>query len=471
MLPIGFEERMKRLLGEEYGPFHRSYEENKYQALRLNPAKTSPERFAGQVDWRLTPVPWCGNGFYYEGNAQPGKHPYHSAGVYYMQEPSAMAPAAYLEARPGERVLDLCAAPGGKSTQIAADMAGEGLLVCNEIHPARAKILSENVERMGIGHALVTNETPERLAERLGMCFHRVMVDAPCSGEGMFRKNPEAMEEWSPEQVELCARRQDGILIQAADMLLPGGRMVYSTCTFAPEENEGTVMRFLETHPDFTLEHVEKYPGMEPGRPDWTPDPGAAGKLGLERAIRLFPHRIRGEGHFVAVFTKAGSDPGMGGSYAFSDLTGKGAGGILSEREVPEYAAFRRESLTDGGNKLTSRYILFGEQLYRLPERAPDLKGLKVLRPGLHLGTLKKGRFEPAHALALYLKPEEARYRAELTAEDPRTAAYLRGETFPWEGEKGWYLICVDGYSLGWGKLAGGVMKNHYPKGLRQTGI
>lgn len=456
MLPAEFEERMMRLLGEDYEAFHRSYEENKYQALRLNPVKTTAKQLAAQVDWQLTPVPWCGTGFYYPEEAQPGKHPYHSAGVYYMQEPSAMAPAAYLNACPGERVLDLCAAPGGKCTQIAADMQGEGLLVCNEIHPARAKILSENVERLGIGHALVTNETPERLAERFPGFFHRIMVDAPCSGEGMFRKNPEAVQEWSGEHVQMCARRQDGILSCAARMLMPGGRIVYSTCTFAPEENEGTVSRFLAEHPDYELEAVPKYPGMEPGRPQWTPDPAE----GIERAIRLFPHRLRGEGHFVAVLRKSGS-------ITFSNLTIRRSGGILAEREVPEYGQFRHENLTEAGSKVTGDLVLFGEQLYRLPEEAPDMKGLKVLRPGLHLGTLKKGRFEPAHALALYLKAGEVRRRIDLSADDSRVAAYLRGETFPYEGEKGWYLICVDGYSLGWGKLAGGVVKNHYPKGLR----
>lgn len=456
MLPAEFEERMMRLLGEDYEAFHRSYEENKYQALRLNPVKTTAKQLAAQVDWQLTPVSWCGTGFYYPEEAQPGKHPYHSAGVYYMQEPSAMAPAAYLNACPGERVLDLCAAPGGKSTQIAADMQGEGLLVCNEIHPARAKILSENVERLGIGHALVTNETPERLAERFPGFFHRIMVDAPCSGEGMFRKNPEAVQEWSGEHVQMCARRQDGILACAAQMLMPGGRIVYSTCTFAPEENEGTVSRFLAEHPDYEPEAVPKYPGMEPGRPQWTPDPAE----GIERAIRLFPHRLRGEGHFVAVLRKSGS-------ITLSNLTIRRSGGILAEREVPEYGQFRHENLTEAGSKVTGDLVLFGEQLYRLPEEAPDMKGLKVLRPGLHLGTLKKGRFEPAHALALYLKAGEIRHRIDLSADDSRVAAYLRGETFPYEGEKGWYLICVDGYSLGWGKLAGGVVKNHYPKGLR----
>lgn len=456
MIPAEFEERMKRLLGEEYEAFCRSYEENKYQALRLNPGKTDPETFTQQVGWQLTPVPWCSTGFYYEKGAQPGKHPYHSAGAYYIQEPSAMAPAAYLEAQPGERVLDLCGAPGGKSTQIAADMQGEGLLVCNEIHPARAKILSENIERLGIGHALVANETPERLADRFPGFFHRIMVDAPCSGEGMFRKNPEAVQEWSVEHVQMCARRQDGILSCAARMLMPGGRIVYSTCTFAPEENEGTISRFLAEHPDFGLVQVTKYPGMESGRPQWIPNPAE----GLERTIRLFPHRLKGEGHFVAVLEKEGS-------HTFSGLTTSGSSGILSEREVPEYVQFCRQCLTAAGNKMTGALVLFGDQLYRLPEGAPDMKGLKVLRPGLHLGTLKKGRFEPAHALALYLKGSDVRHRMELGADDARVAAYLRGETFPCEGEKGWHLICVDGYSLGWGKLAGGIMKNHYPRGLR----
>lgn len=461
MIPDAFEKRMRGLLGEEYGPFRISLEQERFQALRLNPAKVDVKQWIEQSGWALAPVPWCPEGFYYDGESlHPGKHPYHSAGLYYIQEPSAMLPAECLDAQPGERILDLCAAPGGKSTQIAAAMGGRGLLIANEIHPARARVLSENIERMGIPNALVTNETPERLADRFPFYFDRIMVDAPCSGEGMFRKSEAAAEEWSEENVSLCAARQDRILSCAAQMLAPGGRIVYSTCTFAPEENEGSVSRFLSAHPEFSLIPIPKQEGMEPARAEWITQPARD----LRRAVRLFPHKVRGEGHFAAALQKEGVRTG---NPVFSVLTENVPGGILAEREAPEYLDFCRQTLSATCNKINGNFVRFADQLYLLPEGAPDLKGLKILRPGLHLGTLKKGRFEPSHALALYLTGADVLRRAELSAQDARAGAYLRGETFSWEGDKGWYLICVDGYSLGWGKLAGGVLKNHYPKGLR----
>lgn len=300
MLPQLFLDRMKQMLEEEYPAFLNSYKDTRYQALRINPSKTDTDRFTEETSFHLQPVPWEANGFYYEKEDQPGKHPYHEAGVYYIQEPSAMAPAAYLDAQPGEKVLDLCAAPGGKSTQIAAAMQGKGLLVSNEIHPARAKILSENMERMGVKNVMVTNESPQTLAGMFTEYFDRIMVDAPCSGEGMFRKNEQACEEWSPENVQICAARQQEILACAASMLRPGGRMVYSTCTFAPEENEGTISRFLEQHPQFHIVPVKKYSGMADGVAAWTKHPAAE----IGDTIRLFPHHLHGEGHFVAVLEK-----------------------------------------------------------------------------------------------------------------------------------------------------------------------
>ncbi len=452
MLPELFLKRMQEMLGDEYEAFLQSYEQEKYQALRLNSLKKTkggesaatvlaprkeacrePLFWLGEkTGFHLREVPWAKDGYYYEKEDQPGKHPYHEAGLYYIQEPSAMAPVTLLEVQPGERVLDLCAAPGGKSTQIAAALQGKGLLISNEIHPARAKILSENIERMGIRNACVTNETPQHLSQLFPEYFNRILVDAPCSGEGMFRKNEEACGEWSPENVELCADRQDEILDCAAQMLLPGGRLVYSTCTFAPQENEGSINRFMERHPEFSL----------------------------VKTLRLWPHHIQGEGHFAAVLEKAGSMPV--GYQAIS------AGGFVREagkKDLEECIAFCKEFLQV---QLPGKYIKFGEHIYLVPEDMPNLQGLKVLRPGLHMGTLKKNRFEPSHALALALAPDEAVNVWNLSLEDDTVRAYLNGQTFSASGEKGWYLICVDGFSLGWGKLAGGIMKNHYPKGLRK---
>ncbi len=477
MLPLVFCERMRRMLGQaEYETFLKSYDEDKYQGLRFNIGKGKQEDFLALAEdaFSLEKIPWAEHGFYYGAEAAPGKHAYHEAGVYYMQEPSAMAPAAYLQARPGERVLDLCAAPGGKTTQIAAQMRGEGLLVTNEIHPARVRILSENVERMGVRNALVTNAAPADLRRHFGVFFHRIMVDAPCSGEGMFRKQEMAVDEWSLENVRTCAARQDEILEEAYAMLLPGGRMVYSTCTFAPDENEGSISRFLAIHSDMHLVEVPKYEGMSPGRADWyedfairesafAPDPEEVLPVAehLERSIRLWPHLLHGEGHFVAVMEKDGACPLI--DYKLEKTA--------TYKEQKELQKFAKDYLTRNWMETLAQgqYLTFGEQLYLVPKDMPTLKGLKVLRPGLHLGTLKKNRFEPSHAWALTLYKEDVRHVTDLSSKDETVYAYLRGETFTADGEPGWHLITVDGYALGWGKLTGTTMKNHYPKGLRIT--
>lgn len=481
MLPKAFQQRMRSQLGIEYADFVKSLEGERHRALRVNPLKdggsasAARERFLALSPWQLEPVPWEADGFYYTQEG-PGRHPWHESGAYYIQEPSAMAPVAFLGAGPGERVLDLCAAPGGKSTQIAGRMQGRGLLVSNEIHPQRARILSENVERLGIRNCLVLNESPERLAEVFPDYFDRILVDAPCSGEGMFRKNENAGEEWSPENVEQCAARQDGILDCAVAMLRPGGRLVYSTCTFAPQEDEGSVGRLLRRHPEMetvdpvtcmaqgcpATEAAQRLAswGLSPGRPEWAEDP----RPDIEKTLRLWPHRLRGEGHYLAVMQKGG--PAVG---EVRSLYGTERG--IPERECGEYLEFAVDALTERPEGI---YLRFGDQLYLAPEDMPALRGLHVLRPGLHLGTLKKNRFEPSHALALALCPEEVHRCCAVCAdrerEDnmPAAAAYLGGQTFPFSGEKGWYLITVDGYSLGWGKLAGGIMKNHYPRGLRK---
>ncbi len=468
MLPEKFKERMKQMLGGEYEPFLSALLQERYQALRVNPLKADAKEVCSRVPFCRGAVSWAADAFYYEASDQPGKHPYHEAGVYYIQEPSAMAPVSFLGARPGEKILDLCAAPGGKSTQIAADMQGKGMLVCNEIHPARAKILSENIERMGIRNALVLNEAPERLAGRFAGYFDRILVDAPCSGEGMFRKNEAACEEWSPENVRRCAERQDLILECAYHMLRPGGRLCYSTCTFAPAENEGSVARLLGRHGDLHVERCDLPEGFRPGRKEWAvweENAGEGGSAvrtdGVEYTMRLWPHLIRGEGHFIAVIHKEGAcEPGMAGIRRQDGEKG------IKEKDCQEFCAFREQYL----NLPTDGILLrFGEQLYLAPEELPSLKGLKVLRPGLHLGSLKKNRFEPSHALALALRKENAMLSCSLDADGEELRSYLNGESLRMEGEKGWYLICADDYSIGWGKWAGGMMKNHYPKGLRKN--
>ena len=344
-----------------------------------------------------------------------------------------MSAVALLAPQPGERICDLCAAPGGKSTQIAGRMMGEGFLLCNEINPKRAKILSRNIERMGIANALVTNEHPGRLAERLPEYFDRVLIDAPCSGEGMFRKEEAAVTDWSLETVQMCARRQAEILDTGAKLVRPGGRLVYSTCTFAPEENELAIAEFLKRNPEFETELVDA--------PWFTP----AG----EGQFRMWPHKMLGEGHFGAVLRRKGEDA----------VSGEGAPGERLPKLWIEFAEKMGITLPAG------KAVTFGTSLYWAPMDMPALNGLKALRPGLALGELKKGRFEPAHALALWLRT--CNCVENLSAAEVTVEAYLCGNVIP-SDKKGWCLITVDGYSIGWGKGDGSHLKNHYPKGLRR---
>lgn len=429
MLPEAFLRRMEKQLGAEYPAFLESYDRPRAVALRFNPLKGA----VPALPFVQEQVPWEPLGFYYDPAARPGLHPYHDAGVYYLQEASAMAPVTLLDPQPGERVCDLCAAPGGKSTQIAGRMNGQGFLLCNEWHPKRAKVLSQNVERMGIANALVTNEEPAHLAARLSGFFDRVLIDAPCSGEGMFRKEAAAVEDWSQETVEMCARRQTEILHNGAELVRPGGRLVYSTCTFAPEENEETVAAFLNSHPDFVPETVEA--------PWFT-----AGSSGT---FRLWPHKLVGEGHFAAVLRRLGESHGNCQSHE-------------KEQLPEEWNAFAAEL---GIILPVGRPVRFGQNLFWAPRDLPDIRGLKVLRPGLELGEVRKGRFIPAHGLALWLSSCD--HIQDYPALGTEIAAYLRGETVP-SGCRGWTLVRADGFSLGWGKGDGAVLKNHYPKGLRR---
>ncbi len=429
MLPQAFLERMEHQLGEEFPAYLNSLERPRAVALRFNPLKGQRPDMA----FTKEPVPWEKEGFYYDPAARPGLHPYHEAGVYYLQEASAMAPVALLAPQPGERVCDLCAAPGGKSTQIAGRMAGEGLLLCNEYNPKRAKILSRNIERLGIANALVTNEHPQNLAQRLPGFFDRVLIDAPCSGEGMFRKEEAAVTDWSEETVLMCANRQAQILDSGALLVRPGGRLVYSTCTFAPEENEQAIEAFLARHPEFEPEVLSA--------PWFAPGPNGS--------FRLWPHKLLGEGHFAAVLRKTEGN---------TEEIPLEKGGDLP-KEWNAFAVGLGISLPAG------KAVSFGPSLYWAPEDLPSLRGLKVLRPGLELGEAAKGRFTPAHGLALWLKV--AASMEDLSANGSQIKAYLHGETLP-SGKKGWCLVTVDGYSIGWGKGDGTVLKNHYPKGLRR---
>lgn len=457
-LPIEFEKKMKAFLGNEWDDFLYSYDNNRFQALRFNTLKVqSPEeRMRILKTLKISSdkkVSWADEAYYFDENVRPGKHPYHEMGLYYIQEPSAMSAAALLAPKRGMRVLDLCAAPGGKSTQLATYLGDSGLLVSNEINTQRSRILSQNIERMGIKNAIVTNEDSFVLASHFPGFFNAIQVDAPCSGEGMFRKLPEAIEQWSMENVAICAARQKEILDNAAVMLKPGGTIVYSTCTFSKEENEDVIEYFLERHPDFTLEEME----------------------------RFWPHKVDGEGHFVAKLVRRGS---VDTDLKADRKTKKNKNSknrknetkpALTKENMKLLSEFLDETISEDMAAWikNSRLVMFGEQLYRLPDMEVDIKELKVQRAGLHIGEFKKQRFEPSHSLALALKLNDAKNVVKLTCDNPQTIGFFNGQSVMLSDEqaaeckKGWALVCVDGYPAGWGKVNGTQVKNHYPKGLR----
>ena len=457
-LPIEFEKKMKAFLGNEWDDFLYSYDNNRFQALRFNTLKVQSHEEIMRILMVLEissdkRVSWANEAYYFDENVRPGKHPYHEMGLYYIQEPSAMSAAALLAPKPGMRVLDLCAAPGGKSTQLATYLGDSGLLVSNEINTQRSRILSQNIDRMGIKNAIVTNEDSFVLASHFPGLFNAIQVDAPCSGEGMFRKLPEAIEQWSIENVAICAARQKEILDNAAVMLKPGGVIVYSTCTFSKEENEDVIEYFLERHPDFTLEEME----------------------------RFWPHKVDGEGHFVAKLVRRGC---VDTDLKADRKTKKNKNSknrknetkpALTKENMKLLSEFLDETISEDMAAWikNSRLVMFGEQLYRLPDMEVDIKGLKVQRAGLHIGEFKKQRFEPSHSLALALKLNDAKNLVKLTCDNPQTTGFFNGQSVVLSDEqaaeckKGWALVCVDGYTAGWGKVNGTQVKNHYPKGLR----
>lgn len=602
MLPSKFTNRMKFMLGQECDAFLVSFECVRSKALRINPCKLQGGRedAYSKLPFETKKILWEENGFVYKDEDEPGKHPLHMAGLYYIQEPSAMSPVAYLDPKPGQRVLDLCAAPGGKSTQIAGRMQGRGILVSNEINAGRAKILSENIERMGIGNAMVLNETPQNLSARFEGWFDRILIDAPCSGEGMFRKNEDAVTNWSPENVRLCADRQDEILDNAASMLAPSGRLVYSTCTFAPDEDEGTIYRFLLRHPEFRVVEVPLYEGMDHGNPSWalidTSDESTwtvpkiqdnaaftqddqdyvleecldevkinkeklnkdnlnKEKLNKEVAdqlancIRLWPHHLKGEGHFLAVLERVNDISQENVEQSVSDIDQKAPTitycpggfqrGIRIEQRNPHDSSYLGEDIDDfdskganvsggaekidsdsadkkpkkklkakdrrlmdknagraqnkalkggsdlelakklweefagevlsesGMDRLYGTLFTFGENVYLAPFLMPSTDRLKVMRPGLHLGTMKKGRFEPSHSLALFLRKEDVKNSHDYPSDSKEIKDFTSGLSLTASLDNGWYLILTDGCSLGWAKSDGRRLKNHYPKGLR----
>jgi NOL1/NOP2/sun family putative RNA methylase len=453
-LPPAFVARIRAQLGTEADKLFDALAQPATTGLRVNTLKLTPEAFRALVPWALEPVPWCRSGFIVPEAVQPGKHPLHAAGLYYLQEPSAMAVAEALTPEAGDWVIDLAAAPGGKSTHLASLLGASGLLVSNEVHRARVRALGENLERWGARNALIASSEIARLADAWGASFDRVLLDAPCSGEGMFRKSESALAMWSPATVEHCATRQSALLEAAARLVKPGGTLVYSTCTFAPEENEQVVAEFLTAHPGFVLKPIV-LPGASPGRPEWVA--GAPPSHELAKAARFWPHLAPGEGHFVAALERRDGERAPRTLEPTPPLP-RSARALWDAFVVQ---TLKRDPVE--GSPLSLR----GENLYALPEHLPVLGGLTVLRAGLWLGKLKRGRFEPSHALALALRGDEVQRMLELSPTDARVLRYLQGDVLEAAGEDGWLLVTVAGFALGWGKRKGGVVKNAYPKGLR----
>ncbi len=454
-LPAPFLSRMEGLLGDEFPAFREALERGAPRpGLRVNPLKVDPASFPATFPHPLEPVPWCPEGFLLPEGVRVGRHPYHAAGLFYLQEPSAMAVGTLTDPRPGERILDLAASPGGKATHLLGRTAGEGLVVVNEIRRDRIPPLAQNLARWGARNLLLLQESPERLAQRWPEGFDRVVVDAPCSGEGMFRREPRGIRYWGEGMIRGCARLQGRILAAAARLVRPGGLLVYATCTFAPEEDEVQVARFLEAHPDFELAEPPPLPGLDRGRPEWA---GERARPELARCVRLWPHRGPGEGHFVALLRRQGEGPAR---------LPAARSRPLPRRLAALWEAFAADLLVDpwpeGGS-----WVVQGAHLYWRPPGAPEPAGLKMAWPGFPVGTFRKDRFEPAHALACSLRAGQVTRVLDLPQDDPRVQAYLRGEPLPVPGYKGWVLVAVDGFGLGWGKGDGRQVKNRLPKGMR----
>ena len=468
-LPEEFVKRMQGLMGEEFSSYLESYKKPRFYGLRVNTLKISVEDFLKISPFHLEPVPWTTDGFYYREGDNPGRHPYYYAGLYYIQEPSAMLPGAVIGAGPGDKVLDLCAAPGGKTVQMAAQMKGRGLLVANDINTERVKALVKNVELCGVRNAVVLNETPDRLAVNFKGYFDKIMVDAPCSGEGMFRKDEDAVRSWEKYKCEKCGGMQWDILQQVDRMLKPGGVILYSTCTFAPEEDELMIERFLDTHGGgYELLEIPKVGGMEGGRTQWS-----KGRYDFSKAARLWPHKLDGEGHFAALIRKL---PATGESPA-----------DLDEGDSNKYRSWEKSHTVGSNDELgdingelagfiknntsldLKGYIYQkGNNIYHLPESCPDLAGLKAAKFGWYLGEIGPKGFIPSHSLAVSMAENEIKNKLCFSAGSREVNSYLKGETLIESGEKGYTGICVDGYTLGWAKQTGDMLKNLYPKGWRK---
>lgn len=466
-LPKAFLREMEDLLGYEYQAFLDSYRDEKTSAIRVNTLKLPIESFKDlglfNIDFERDKISWAEEGYYLSGDVNPGKNPLHDAGAYYIQEPSAMSVVGQTHVLEEDRVLDLCAAPGGKSTYILSRLNHKGLLVSNEINPSRIRALGENLERFGAVNSIITNSDSSNLLTFFKGFFDKIFIDAPCSGQGMFRKDDFAIEDWSQDKVDECVVIQRQLIRDAYKMLRAGGMIIYSTCTFTRQENEAIIEDFLGDYPDANLLDMD----------------------------RIWPHRDRGEGHFCARITKKADKQGDQEAQdsdllAFdkdSHRDSSRESAKKSKKKQKSKAKFNRKNqeylglyedfatdyLIDGGlRKLLEPGLAVKEERLHYQPLDYDLRGLKVLRSGLFVGEFKKNRFEPAHSLAMALKPSDVKNTIDFANDSDEIRAYLRGESIETGQSRGWVLVSVEGVSLGWGKESNGILKNKYPKGLRR---
>lgn len=464
-LPFEFKEKMKTLLGKEYEAYIESYNAPRLYGLRVNITKISVNDFLAICPFDVWQIPWIENGFYYDGaKVSPAKHPYYFAGLYYLQEPSAMTPANRLPIAEGDKVLDLCAAPGGKATELGAKLNDTGMLLANDISNSRAKGLLKNIELFGIGNVLVTSETPEKLVTYFEGYFDKILIDAPCSGEGMFRKDKKMVSEWSVRGPEYFAKIQQEILQSAVQMLRVGGMLFYSTCTFDVRENEEMIDFLLTHYPEFEVCEIRENEHFEKGITEATKSKNKE----LTKTARIWPHHLNGEGHYLALLKKAETQQGNEKARIIEETSKEIQKEKSRKRVLPNELV---EFLADVSIEFEENRIeMIDEKAYYMPSDLPKTHGIRFLRTGLLLGELKKKRFEPSQALAMYLELSEYKKAISLPVTDERVVRYLKGETITLddkEGFKGWNLIGVDGFALGWGKCANGMLKNKYAKGWR----
>ena len=460
-LPDKYTDHMTQLLKEDFSLYEESLLKLRFFGLRVNTSKISVPDFLKISPFKLRPVPWTDDGFYYEEPDRPALHPYYHAGLYYLQEPSAMAPAAILPVNEGDTVLDLCAAPGGKSTRLGINICRNGLLVSNDVSASRAVALLKNIELFGFGEVSVISEEAYRIKEMADIRPDKILIDAPCSGEGMFRKDSRLVTAWEQNGPEFFAKIQKEITGHMAGLLKPGGVMLYSTCTFNKYENEDVIINLLKENGDLELVDIPKEHGFRPGFTDTEDEK----KYHLDRCARLFPFALDGEGHFVALLKKAGDRDSVN---VTGDICKKGDKAAV---ETGEFMSLINRSFEPG------RIRVSGGKVYYLPERSffGSRQGIRYIRNGLLLGEEKKNRFEPSQALAMNLKVEEYPYCVSMPAEDIRIDKYLKGEGIDLEAgeyagfpDKCYVLVCADGFPLGWGKISGGKVKNKYLAGWRK---